>query len=149
MSKNELDKCHSPQEGTYLCAFEPVDPQIITCEESVMNHKEDGFCHRINSAKRTRIIRVNEQMFYINNYVNLRIIWGCPAFEKLVDVNGSIWITLDPGCRMRIHNYTFVAPDYLGDFELTPNIVNSVPGLIEFETINPGGCKALITLSVH
>lgn len=63
------------------------------------------------------------------------MIWGCTGFEKLIELNNSVCIQLEPGCHMRIQNKTSMADDELGEHHLLPNFVDAVPGLIEFESI--------------
>lgn len=110
-------------------------PHMITCEGSTFIHKETGYCRIIKTEKRSKVIKLNERSFYINNFVDLTIVWGCPGFAKVININESVWITLDWGCYMNLLNQTFSAPGYLGEHQIELNLVDKIPGIVEFESI--------------
>lgn len=67
MSQTELDSCYQLKTKTYLCSFEPIDKQMITCEGSTLLNRETGFCRHVTSIKRTKVIQTENRAFYINN----------------------------------------------------------------------------------
>lgn len=143
MSMAELNSCHKLKTDSYLCSFEPIDTQLITCEGSALIDRETGFCRSIKTTKRMKVIQTGERTYYLNNFDYLRMVWGCMGFEKLVEFKASAWIQLDPSCHMRIENKTFMADGDLGDHQLMPMFVDTIPGLVEFESIDPSRTRNL------
>lgn len=122
-STDELRQCHSSVHDIFCCTFNTTNVHLNSCESNVRyKNKLDG-CQTEPSVDRQRIIQINESMIYLNNFDNQRVIWGCFNFEKMFEVNDSVWINSLPGCHVKIRNRMFVVPSEGDQTDLEPQFV--------------------------
>lgn len=112
-------------EGTFLCKLDIDNSQRDSCEIDIMYERGLERCQIKSSDKKYQIIKTNQDTIYVNTFRHQVITWGCAHFEKMFEVNNSVWIRSLPGCHVRIANQIFMVPAEVGSIETEPSLVSN------------------------